>query len=80
MTTGDQNPETKPLSDASGSQQPVTDVPLNRAQRRALASGSKGGNKPSAPHQLNPHGPSGARPSVPPAQGRIQSRGANRGK
>jgi GH24 family phage-related lysozyme (muramidase) len=60
--------------DAAGQQ---TEVPLNRAQRRALAAGKgKPGNNALNNSTLN----AGInRATVPPAQ-RIQTRGAGRGK
>ncbi len=67
---------------ASAGDQAAPDAPLNRAQRRALASGKKSGsagNKLGVPHQSggNVSGHAGA---TPPAQVRMHTRSSNRGK
>ncbi len=69
--------EQKTDAEAAGDADEQNDVPLNRAQRRALAAGkSSPGNAALSRSSLN----GGInRATVPPAQ-RIQTRGAGRGK
>ena len=72
MTQNDPQPDEQP--------QEATEVPMNRAQRRAMATGKKsGGNSSTTPHQANMPGV-GNRGSSVAGQAKIQTRGANRGK
>jgi hypothetical protein len=69
--------ENQPAEDAHNDADEKVEIPLNRAQRRALASGK--GKAAANAHDKFTANPGINRGGVPPAQ-KIQTRGAGRGK